>query len=137
MNHAAKRRRGQSGSTLVESSIVFTVFAIMLAGIMEIGFAGCAADIVCFAAHRAARYASVRGRLSGHPASAADIQTIAESYTGPLDSNSLTVNVSWAPDNNTGSNVQVTVSYALGPSLLPLSGSVLTLTSTARQTIIQ
>jgi hypothetical protein len=47
------------------------------------------------------------------------------------------VNVTWVPDNNPGSSVQVTVAYDLRPAVLPLSAHFLTLQTTARQRIAQ
>ena len=130
-------RRSRRGGTLVEGALVFLVFAVLIAGIMEVGVVGFAANAVTFAAHRAARFASLRGGDSGHPATVADIQASAVSYAAPLNSGNLSVNVQWAPDNRTGSSVQVTVSYDLRPSILPLSAHFLTLQSTASQLIAQ
>src|SRR5690242_6766534 len=49
-------RRSQRGSTMVEGALVWMVFAVLLAGIMELGVIGFAANAVTFAAHRAARF---------------------------------------------------------------------------------
>jgi Flp pilus assembly protein TadG len=129
-----KKRRG---STLVESAFALASFAVLLAGIMEIGFTGFVANSVTFAAQRAARYASVCGSASGHPAAAADVQAVAQKYATPLTAGSVTVNVTWTPNNSPGSTVQVQVVYSFKPSILPLDGGILTLQSTARQTIVQ
>jgi Flp pilus assembly protein TadG len=125
------------GSTLVESALALTTFAILWAGIVELGFTGFAANSISFAAQRAARFASLRGSGSGHPAAVADIQTTARQYAAPLSPDSLTVAVTWTPDNNPGSTVQVQVSYVFRSRLLPLSSGALTLQSTARQIIVQ
>jgi len=125
------------GSTVIESALVLLVFAILLAGIMELGFTGLVTNSISFAAQRAARYAAVRGSGSGHSASATDVRSVAQSYAAPLGGSALTVNVTWAPDNNPGSTVSVKVSYAIKPLLLPISSSVLTLQRTASQTIVQ
>ena len=129
-----KRRRG---STLVESAFALASFAVLLAGIMEIGFTGFVANSLTFAAQFAARYASLCGSASGHPASTANVQAVAQSYAAPLTAGSVAVNVTWTPNNNPGSTVEVTVSYSFTPTLLPLSAGALTLKSTARQYIVQ
>jgi Flp pilus assembly protein TadG len=129
------RSAARRGSTLVESAFVLASFAILMAGIMELGFTGLVSNSVSFAAQRAARYASVRGSASGHPAAVADIQGIAQGYAVPLLPPSVTV--TWKPNNNPGSTVEVTVSYSFTPTLLPLSAGALTLRSTARQYIVQ
>jgi Flp pilus assembly protein TadG len=129
-----KRRRG---STLVESTFALASFAVLLAGIMEIGFTGFVANSLTFAAQFAARYASLCGSASGHPATTANVQAVAQSYAAPLTAGSVTVNVTWTPDNNPGSTVEVQVLYSFKPSIMPLDGGVLTLQSTARRTIVQ
>jgi len=129
--------RRTQGATLVEAALVFLVFAVLIAGIMEVGVVGLAANAITFAAHRAARFGSVRGSTSGHIATPADIQASAVSYAAPLNPANLTVAVTWLPDNHPGSSVQVTIAYAFRPSVLPLSAQVLTLQSTARHRIAQ
>jgi Flp pilus assembly protein TadG len=120
---------------MVESAMVLLVFAVLLAGIMELGFTTLISNSVSFAAQRAARYASVRGAGSGHPAQTSDIQAIAQSYAAPLNPGGLTVNVTWTPNNSPGSTVLVTVSY--GIKMLPISSSNVTFTGKALQTIAQ
>lgn len=130
-------RRPERGSTLVESAVVTTVFLILLCGIMEFGFIGFAYNSVCFAAHRAARFAAVRGTGSGHTALTADVQAAALSYITCLDTTALTVTTTWTPDKNPGSTVQVRVAYQLKPFLVTVSASAFTLQSTSRQLIVQ
>jgi Flp pilus assembly protein TadG len=136
MTSAGPRSRCRGG-TLVEGALVFLVFAVLIAGIMEVGVIGFAANAITFAAHRAARFGSLRGSSSGHVASRGDIEASAVSYAAPLNSANLRVTVTWLPDNQPGSSVQVVVAYELRPSVLPLSSSLLTLQSTARQRIAQ
>jgi Flp pilus assembly protein TadG len=137
MAPSAARSKARRGSTLVESAIVAAVFLLLLAGIMEFGRLGFAYNAVSFAAQRAARYAAVRGSGSGHPASAADIQTAAKTYTAALDNTKVTVTTTWTPDNHPGSTVQVKVSYAFATVLVPLSASTLTVHTTTRHIITQ
>ena len=132
-----RSRRSKRGATLVESALVFLVFAVLIAGIMEVGIVGFAVNAITFAAHRAARFASVSGSASGHAAASSDVQASAVSYAAPLNPTNLSVVVTWLPDNQPGSSVQVTVTYLLRPAVLPLSSTVLTLQSTARHRIVQ
>jgi Flp pilus assembly protein TadG len=122
---------------MVESALVFLVLSILLAGIMELGVVGFASNAVAFAAHRAARYGSVRGGASGHPATVAEIQSTAAAYAAPLNASNLNVSVSWIPNNQPGNSVQVTVAYTIRPAVLPLSATPLVLRSTARSRIVQ
>jgi Flp pilus assembly protein TadG len=117
--------------------MVMLSFAVLMGGMMEVGLAGLISNTVSFAAQRAARYASVRGSASGNVATAANVQTIAQQYATPLNPNSLTVTVTWTPNNSPGSTVQVAVSYAIKPVFLPVSAGALTLTGTSRQIIAQ
>lgn len=129
--------RRKRGSTLVESAIVTTTFLILLSGIMQFALIGFAYNSVCFAAHRAARYAAVHGTASGHTALTADVQAEALSYITCLDTTALTVTPTWTPDKNPGSTVQVVVAYQLKPFLVPVSATALTLESTTKQLIVQ
>lgn len=122
---------------MIEGALVFMVFAVLVAAIMELGVIGFAANAVTFAAHRAARQGSLRGSTSGHSAAAAEIQAMATAYATPLNASNLSVQVSWLPDNHPGSSVQVTVAYAIRPSILPISAKALTLRTTARARIVQ
>jgi Flp pilus assembly protein TadG len=120
---------------MVESAMVLLVFAVLLAGIMELGFTTLISNSVSFAAQRTARFASVRGSGSGHPAQVSDIQAIAQGYAAPLNPGDLTVSVTWTPNNNPGSTVLVTVSY--GIKMLPISSGTIMITGKALQTITQ
>jgi Flp pilus assembly protein TadG len=136
-NVAPQRSTSRRGSTLVESALAMVVFAVLVAGIMEIALALFISNSIAFAAQRAARFASVRGSGSGHPASVADIQANARSYASPLATGDLAVTVTWTPDNTPGSTVLVKVSYNINSLMLPTTDGVLTLESKARQTIAQ
>ena len=132
-----RRFGSRRGGAIVESALVFLVFAVLVAGIMELGVIGFASNSVAFAAHRAARFGSMRGSSSGHPATIADIQASATSYASPLNPSNVQVSVTWLPNNQPGSSVQVTVAFAVRPAVLPLSATPLTLRSTARARIVQ
>jgi Fe2+ transport system protein FeoA len=47
------------------------------------------------------------------------------------------VGVTWTPNNNPGSQVQVVVSYAFKPLLIPISSTSVTLKSTSTEYITQ
>jgi Flp pilus assembly protein TadG len=134
---AQRRRRGQRGATLVEGALAFLVFAVLMAGILQLGLVGAISSTVSFAAQRAVRYASVRGGSSGHAATVGDIQSAARQYAAPFNGDGLSVTVTWSPDNNAGSRVTVKVAYNLTPSLLPITRSALNLQATASQSIVQ
>jgi Flp pilus assembly protein TadG len=125
------------GSTMIESTLVATVYLLLLVAIMECGRLGFAYNSVSFAAHRAARYASLRGATSGHPASASDVAVEAKGLMVALDPANVTVTTTWTPDNRPGSTVQVNVSYGFRTLLVPMSADLMTLATTSKQMIVQ
>ncbi len=125
------------GSTMIESTLVATVFLLLLVAIMEFGRLGFAYNSVSFAAHRAARYAALRGSTSGHAVSAADVQAEAGALLVGLDPAQITIQTIWLPDNRPDSTVQVTVSYGFRTLLVPLSAGGITLATTSRQLVVQ
>ena len=132
------RRNGKTrGSAMIESAMVATVFLLLLVAIMEGGRLGLAYNSISFAAHRAARFAAVRGSASGHPASAADVQAEALGLVVALDPSNLTVTTTWTPDNHPGSTVQVTVAYRFRTLLVPLGSGLGPLSTTARDVVAQ
>jgi Flp pilus assembly protein TadG len=122
---------------MVESALVATVFLLLLVAIMEFGRLGFAYNSVSFAAHRAARFAAVRGSSSGHPASASDVTAEARSLIAALDTANLAVTTTWTPDNHPGSTVEVRVSYGFRTLLIPMSSSLMTLSTVSKQVITQ
>jgi Flp pilus assembly protein TadG len=129
--------KSRRGSAMIESALVTTAFILLLAGIVEFGFIGFISGSVAYAAQRAARFASLRGSASGHPASVSDVQAEALANIAALDPGSADVNVSWSPDNNPGGTVRVTVSYSYRPALVPISASAMSLQSTAHAIVAQ
>jgi Flp pilus assembly protein TadG len=122
---------------MIESAMVTTAFILLLAGIIEFGFIGFISGSVAYSAQRAARFASLRGSASGHPASVSDVQAEALANIAALDPASTNVNVSWSPDNNPGGTVRVTVSYSYRPALVPISASSMSLQCTAHAIVAQ
>ena len=129
--------RGRRGSTMLEGALVMTTFVILLVGSMDFGRLGFAYSSVTYAAHQAARFAATNGSASGHAASVATIQANADSNLLGLNAAQLTVSVTWTPNNNPGSQVQVVVSYGFQPLVVPISSTSLTLKSTAVDVITQ
>jgi len=129
--------RGRRGSTMLEGALAMTTFVILLVGSMDFGRLGFAYSSVTYAAHQAARFAATNGSASGHAASVATIQANADSNLLGLDASKLTISVTWTPNNNPGSQVQVVVSYGFKPLVVPISSSSLTLKSTAVDVITQ
>ncbi|MGA3018216.1 MAG: TadE/TadG family type IV pilus assembly protein [Bryobacteraceae bacterium] len=125
------------GSTMLEPALVTSLFLVLLMGITDFGRMGFAFNSIEFAAHRAARWATTRGSSSGHAATVAAVQAEAQANVAALDNTQLTVGVTWTPNNNPGSTVQVQVTYNFKTLLIPISSKALTLKSTSAQIITQ
>ncbi len=69
-------------------------------------------------AKEAARYASVRGGASASPASQYEITNFVKNRAIGLDTQKMTVQVSWAPDNSPGSAVAVDIAYDFNSMLV-------------------
>jgi Flp pilus assembly protein TadG len=119
---------------MVEGALVLTSFVFLLLGVMDFGRLGFAYNSVTYAAHHAARFAATNGSASGHAATLATIQTNEQNN---VVATCLTVGVTWTPNNNPGSQVQVVVSYAFKPLLIPISSTSVTLKSTSTEYITQ
>ena len=133
--------RGRRGSTILEGALVFTTFVLVLVGVIDFGRLGFAYNSITFAARQAARYAAVNGSASVNPANAATIRANVRNNLVGLNTSSKILNVTttWIPpaNNSPGSQVQVVVSYAFQPLLVPISPNALTLKSTAVDYITQ
>jgi Flp pilus assembly protein TadG len=125
------------GSTMLEGALVMTTFVILLIGSMDFGRLGFTYTSVTYAAHQAARFAATSGSASGHAATVATIQANADNNLIGLSATGLTVAVTWIPNNNPGSQVQVVVSYSFKPLVVPIAPGSLTLKSTAVDIITQ
>jgi len=132
-----QRLRGQTGSAIVEFTLVALMFFMLSLGLAEFGRAIFDYSIVSSLAREGVRYAAVRGSASGHAATADNISSYVQSKASGMN---LTVTVTWTPaaNNNPGSTVNVQVQYtfsSVAPVLLSLG--TIPLTSTSSMVIIQ
>ncbi len=136
--HRCSRRRAatESGSTLVEFSLVFLLFVVLVVATMELGRGVWLYVTVAHAARQGVRYAQVQGDA----ATIDGITGFVESASIGLDAEKLTVNPTWtSEDRERGSIVQLDVSYPfdlVAPGLLGLPSSV-QVSSRARKIIAQ
>ena len=129
------------GSTVVEFSLVFVLFLVLILGVMEIGGAVWTYTTVAFAARQGARFAMVHGNANpvldgqGNDVTDTQVQAFVKANAVGLDQSKLVVNPpTWTPDRNRGSIVELQVSYpyTLIVSPLVLVQSTLDLKTTAR-----
>lgn len=115
---------------------MFVTFLVIILGIMDWGRLMLANNFVSYSAREATRYAIVRGSSSPHPAQTSDVATFVKNEAVGLETSKVTVSTTWSPDNNPGSTVAVTVSYAFVPiaPYMPLNMSI---ASTSKMIIAQ
>ncbi len=127
-------RHSRRGSVMVEFSLAFMSFMLLLMGLVEFGRVIWTFSTLSHAVAQGARYATVHGSgnpimVNGTDNTAAAIETLIKNNAIGLDSNQLTVNTVWSPDNNRGSEFTITASYPLGLIMgsFFFSGSTLTI----------
>lgn len=135
------RRRqddGRKGATLVEFSMSFLLFVVIMVGLVEASRMVWAYTTLAHAARRGARYVMVHnGR---NPAADTDIEAVVKTYTIGLENNSVTVTPSYDDAGRSGgSTVTIAVSYPFqffaSPLIFQQNG--LTLTATSKTTLAE
>ena len=106
------RRRGQS---MVEFSLVFIIFLMLMVGLFELGRVVWIYTTVAHAARQGARYAMVRGN-SGSPDDAALVASVKAQAVG-LSNAVIQVTPNWEGGGIVGTFVSVRVSYPFVPAV--------------------
>ncbi len=123
---------------MAEFALVITPCLTLFFGIINLALALYCYDFVCYGAQQAVRYATVHGSTATQPVSAAGVQTYVDGLVGGvLNTNSLTVTTTWAPNNKPGGVVTVVVSYNFPPLTSLVSSVTIPLTRTAAMVISQ
>ena len=132
----AGNRRG--GHAILEFSLVFMLFLVLVLGLMEFGRALWTQQTIAHAARQAGRYATVRGAAHKTPATAAQIKQVLANQAIGLNQQQLLANtaVTWTPGNNPGDVVQIQVQYDFQPISGSLVISSIPLRSTTRMVIV-
>ena len=97
----------RDGSSLVQFGFIAPVLMLVTLGLIDMGRVGFAATSIRYAVSEAARFASTHGATSQNPATESQIEDFAKDRATELLEDDLSVSVSWAPDNNSGSRVTV------------------------------
>jgi Flp pilus assembly protein TadG len=131
-------RSSHTGQAVAEFALVITPCLTLVFGIINFALALYSYDFVCYSAQQAARYATVHGSTATTIVTALNVQSYVNTLVvGVLNTSSLTVNTSWAPDNKPGSVVTVVVSYNYTPLTSLVSSVTIPLTRTAAMVITQ
>ena len=129
----SSRHSGRRGQAMVEFSLAFLSFMLLLMGLVEFGRAVWTFNTLSHAVSQGARYATVHGSgnpiiVNGSDDTANAIRTVVRNNAIGLDSSQVTVNTAWAPNNDRGNEFTVTASYPLGMILGTLFFDAATLT---------
>ncbi|MEZ5364956.1 MAG: pilus assembly protein [Bryobacterales bacterium] len=99
---------------MVEFALTFTLFLVVAIGIFEFSRLIWSTAVLSHAAKEGARYAMMHGshnptKAGGTPT--ADVKTIVDANAIGIPSEAVDVSVTWTPNNEPGSSVQVDVKY--------------------------
>ena len=111
LHRCLKFLRDRRGSAAVEFAIVAPVLIALTIGIIDVGRLVWSASALNHLAQETTRYASVRGASSLIPATQSELQTYIADRLIAMDSNDLTVAVTWSPNNLPGGTVQVQLDF--------------------------
>jgi Flp pilus assembly protein TadG len=134
----AARRSSRRGQAVAEFALVITPCLTLFFGVINFALALYCYDFVCYSAQQAVRYATVHGSTATTVASSTDVHNYVKSLVvGVLNTSSMTVTTTWAPNNKPGSVVTVAVSYNFPPLTSLVSSVTIPLTRTAAMVITQ
>jgi Flp pilus assembly protein TadG len=138
--HHPKNR--PDGATLIEFATILLLLLTILLGIMEAGRVVMNYHTLYEAVSEGARFASVNGSTSGPPPGPRSIaevdplikQKVVDAAVG-LQLSTSDVQISWTPDNRSGSTVSVSASYLYVP--FALGWSSFSLNSLSNVTVLR
>ena len=93
LGRARRRSQAQRGSTIVEFSLVFILFIVVLMSLMELGRGMWTYATLAHAARQAGRFCMVRGSAS--PATDTEVRSLIEKNCSGLETASVTLSTSW------------------------------------------
>jgi len=139
-----RRRAWRSGATMIEFSLVFLVFLVLVVGLMEVGRAVWTYTTIAHATRRGVRYAAMHGSNnpvldgSDNDVTDAEIANRVKANVIGMDTTKIVVSPPvWTPDRSRGSVVELTVTYPfeLVTGSFILSQQSLDLSSTTRMLV--
>jgi len=120
INTAKRARPNRRGASLVEFSLVFLLFLLVIAGLVEIGRGVWAFTTIAHATRQGVRFAQIRG--SSNPATADQVRDAVRNAAVGLNKSSVTVTTNWPGGVTRGQLVTVRATY---PFTLVTTGFVI------------
>ena len=109
------------GAGAVEFALCVPILLLVVGGIAELGRFIFTGDALANAVREGARAAIVRGSASSSPLSASGIQELVKSRAASLATQSISVTVTYSPNNDPGSVVTIQARYPLSFVMPPFS----------------
>ncbi len=128
--------RDRRGATAVEFGLVIATFLMMTFGVIEVGRYTMIQQALNDSVHTGARYAIVHGSMSTAPATTASLQILVQNYSSVLTPSSVSVTVTFSPDNSPGSTVSIVATYPWSSAVPLLKLSSATISATSVSTIL-
>lgn len=104
-------RSDRRGSLSIEFGFAMPVLILMSIGLVDVSMLLWSSSTIENAAAEGARYAIVNGGASPSPKSAAEIETFVRTSAVGVPAGALDVDVTWQPNNQSGSRVTVALAY--------------------------
>ncbi len=109
--HWRRLRADRRGALAIEFGFALPVLILITAGLFDVSLLLWSSSTIENAAAEGARFAIVNGGASPTPASAADIETYIRTQAVGVPATALNVDVTWQPNNQSGSRVTVALAY--------------------------
>lgn len=109
--HWRRLRADHRGALAIEFGFALPVLALLTIGLIDVSMLVWSSSTIESAAAEGARYAVVNGADSPSPASAADVATYIRTKAVGVPGSALDVDVTWQPNNQSGSRVTVALAY--------------------------
>ena len=119
--------KAKRGNAAVEFALTFPTLMVVTLIIFDLGQALFVYTTINNVAADGARYAALHGSNNTYTKTATQIETYIQDRATGLDPNSLTITLTYTPNNTlTGSQVEVQVQYALGIFLSGIFSNIIT-----------
>lgn len=109
--HWRRLRADRRGAMAIEFGFALPVLILITAGLFDVSLLLWSSSTIKNSAAEGARFAVVNGGASPTPASAADIETFIRTQAVGVPATALNVDVTWQPNNQSGSRVTVALAY--------------------------